>query len=328
MKKDPKSRQILIVDEDPDSMALIQEPLRWEGYEVKGLSSVREANEALNYWKPQLILIDPDVKDLDGVDFINNICNSPNKTSVLVTSKNSNTEYIIQMLDAGASDYIMKPFVPLEFLARVRTHLRIRDLQEELIATNDKLKELVDIDDLTGLYNMRSLYSRLEFEIERARRFDRSVCVVMMDMDHFKSVNDGHDHLFGSFVISEVGKVIKATTRNIDIPARYGGDEFLIVLSETPVNGARMFCERLRKAIESATFTNGVDSIKLTISIGFAMTNSNEVISAKDLVRRADMALYEAKRSGRNQVAEFQPEMDRTRKVTAEAVPAKKKSAS
>lgn len=328
MKKDPKSRQILVIDEDPDSIALIQEPLRWEGYEVKGLSSVREANEALNYWKPQLILIDPDLKDHDGVDFIANICNSPSNTSVLVTSKNSNTEYIIQMLDAGASDYIMKPFVPLEFLARVRTHLRIRDLQEELIATNDKLKELVDIDDLTGLYNMRSLYSRLEFEIERARRFDRSVCVVMMDMDHFKSVNDGHDHLFGSFVIAEVGKVIKATTRNIDIPARYGGDEFLIVLSETPVNGARMFCERLRKAIESATFTNGVDSIKLTISIGFAMTNASEQISAKDLVRRADMALYEAKRSGRNQVAEFTPEMDRNRKLTGEMPAAKKKSAS
>lgn len=328
MKKDPKSRQILVIDEDPDSMALIQEPLRWEGYEVKGLSSVREANEALNYWKPQLILIDPDLKDHDGVDFIANISNSPSKTSVLVTSKNSNTEYIIQMLDAGASDYIMKPFVPLEFLARVRTHLRIRDLQEELIATNEKLKELVDIDDLTGLYNMRSLYSRLEFEIERARRFDRSVCVVMMDMDHFKSVNDGHDHLFGSFVIAEVGKVIKSTTRNIDIPARYGGDEFLIVLSETPVNGARMFCERLRKAIETSTFTNGVDSIKLTISIGFAMTNSSEQISAKDLVRRADMALYEAKRSGRNQVAEFTPELDRNRKISNDVPLSKKKSAS
>src|SRR5690606_31562220 len=129
-------------------------------------------------------------------------------------------------------DYIPKPFVPLEFLARVRTQLRIKDLHDQLRLMNEKLKELVDTDDLTGLFNMRSLYQKLDVELARARRYQRQVGVVMMDMDYFKSVNDGHDHLFGSYVLSQVGAIIRKTIRTTDIAARYGGDEFLIVLTE------------------------------------------------------------------------------------------------
>jgi two-component system, cell cycle response regulator len=190
-------------------------------------------------------------------------------------------------------------------LARIRTHFRIRDLTQQLIYVNERLKELVDTDDLTGLFNMRSLYQKLEFEIERGKRFQRDVCVVMMDMDRFKTVNDGHDHLFGSYVISQVGKIIKQCTRNIDIPARYGGDEFLMVLTEVNYEGAMLFCERLRKYIEKNLFKSGTDSIELTASLGFAITRPGETISARELVRRADHALYHAKRTGRNRVCFF-----------------------
>jgi diguanylate cyclase (GGDEF)-like protein len=148
---------------------------------------------------------------------------------------------------------------------------------------------------------MRSIYQRLDAEIERCRRFDRPVCVVMMDMDHFKNVNDGHDHLFGSFVISEVGRIIKSTVRSIDIAARYGGDEFLIALTETNEAGASQFCERLRKQIEKTQFVNGKDKIKKTVSLGFAIIEPfDKVTDAKTLVRTADHALYQAKGAGRN----------------------------
>ena len=250
MKKDPKHRPILVLDEDPETLELMLEPLRWEGYDVRGLTSPTEASEFLNYWKPQMIIVDPDFAKTDGLEYLNSLQGCLDSTSLIVVSANKATDRVTQCLDLGASDYIASPFIPLEFLARVRSQLRFMDAKEELLAANRELKELVEIDDLTGLFNMRSIYQKLEFEMERGKRFKRTVSVVMIDMDKFKLVNDGHDHLFGSYILSEVGKIIKASTRTVDIPARYGGDEFFIVLSEVPLAGIEMFCERLRKKVE------------------------------------------------------------------------------
>jgi two-component system, cell cycle response regulator len=319
MRKDPKHRPVLVLDEDPETLELMMEPLRWEGYDVRGLTSPAEVTEFLNYWKPQMIIVDPDFSNFDGLEYLNSLAGHLDTTALIVVSSNSSTDRITQCLDLGASDYIVSPFVPLEFLARVRTQFRFLDAREELREANEKLKHLVEIDDLTGLFNMRSIYQKLEFEMERGKRFNRTVTVVMIDMDKFKSVNDGHDHLFGSYVLSEVGKIIKASTRNIDIPARYGGDEFLIVLSETPLAGVELFCERLRKKIEQTIFAYEQNSIKLTLSLGFASAEIGESIAPKELVRRADMALYEAKRRGRNQTVAFQSSIESDRRLEKSA---------
>lgn len=322
MKKDPKQRTILVLDEDPTTLELMTEPLRWEGYEVHGFTNSKGATEALNSIRPQLVILDPDFAEGNGFHFVNNLFSSSQKVPVLVVSSNPSTEKIAQYLDLGASDFISSPFVPIEFLARVRTQLRMRDMQEELLASNQKLQELIDIDDLTGLFNTRSLFHKLEFEIERAQRFSRPVTVIMIDMDKFKSVNDSHDHLFGSFVLSEVGKIIRQNTRTVDIPARYGGDEFLIVLSEIPLSGIEFFCEKLRNRVEQHTFSSGPDSIKLTLSIGFATYEGEptQTITAKELVRRADAALYEAKNQGRNRVVSYSQKIDRLHKFEKSSV--------
>lgn len=306
--KQPKSRRILVIDDDKDSLEILLEPLRWEGYDARGVTTESEAHKLIESWIPHIVILDWMAPSMAGLRVLKSVRERLSHVSCVFVSENSSTEAIIEALDSGADDYIVKPFVPLELLARIRSQLRIRDLHEQLLFANEKLKELVDTDDLTGLYNMRSLYQRLDFEMERGRRFHRDVCVVMMDMDYFKTVNDGHDHLFGSYVLSEVGKIIRANTRNIDIPARYGGDEFLMVLTETNHAGAMYFCERLRENIEKTTFRNGEDSMKLTASLGFAITIPGENISARELVRRADHALYEAKRAGRNQVAHYKPD--------------------
>ena len=298
------TRRILVVDQDSQSLGILLEPLRWEGYDTKGESSIKQALKLARTWSPHILLIDTRMTP-EALKAIEIFKKKLPLTSILIISDDPATESIIAGLDSGADDYIIKPFVPLELLARIRTHLRIRDLTQQLMYVNERLKELVDTDDLTGLFNMRSLYQKLEFESERGKRFQRDVCVVMMDMDYFKSVNDGHDHLFGSYVISQVGKMIKQSTRNIDIPARYGGDEFLVVLTEVNYDGAMLFCERLRKFIEKHTFQSGADSIKLTASLGFAITQPGESVSARELVRRADHALYHAKRNGRNKVCFF-----------------------
>lgn len=294
-------RRILVVDDDADSLDVIAEALSWQGYKVQKAPSGAQALDIIKNWKPHLVILDVNMPGMDGVELLRDLRRHEHYVSVLFISGNSSTDAVIAGLDSGADDYIPKPFDPLELLARVRTQLRIKDLNDQLRSANERLKELVDTDDLTGLFNMRNIYHRIETEIGRARRFGRQVCVVMMDMDRFKSVNDGHDHLFGSFVLSEVGEIIRLNLRSTDIGARYGGDEFLICLSETNADGAERFCERLRKSIAQKLFKSGKDEIRLTCSLGYAiLTLGDKTTDARSLVRTADAALYEAKRAGRN----------------------------
>lgn len=294
-------RRVLIVDDDLDSLEIIAEALSWEGYQVDRATTSEVAFKKLAYWNPDVVLLDINMPTINGLELLKKVRASEYYTMVMFISGKSTADDVIGGLDAGADDYIPKPFNPLELLARVRTQLRIKDLNDQLRKANERLQELVETDDLTGLLNMRSVFQRLDSELDRARRFNRQVCVVMMDLDRFKSVNDGHDHLFGSHVLAEVGKMIKDSIRSIDLAARYGGDEFLILLTETGTAGAQLFCERLRQKISQHVFKNDQDEMKLTASLGFATSSHGDLITdSKALVRHADNALYEAKRAGRN----------------------------
>jgi diguanylate cyclase (GGDEF)-like protein len=296
-------RKVLVVDDDPASLRISSKALEFEGYQVETANSGHEAVSKLNAWRPHLVLLDVSMPALDGLETLKILRARDEYVSVIFVSGKSGTEDVIRGLDSGADDYIKKPFDTLELLARVRSQLRIKDLNDSLKKANDRLKELIDIDDLTGLFNMRSLYKRLDFELDRARRYKRSVCVIMMDMDNFKQVNDRHDHLFGSYVLKEVGKIIKDNIRKVDFAARYGGDEYLIVLTEIDQKGTETFTERLRARIESQTFTSDNHSIKLTASLGYCLASpAQQNVDARALVRMADQALYRAKQNGRNRV--------------------------
>ncbi|MGE4130330.1 MAG: diguanylate cyclase [Bdellovibrionales bacterium] len=298
-----EERKILVVDDDSSSRAIVAKALEYEGYQVRQAENGMEGLNKLDEWGPHLILLDVNMPGMNGIETLSRLRLRDEYVSVIFVSADCLRDDIVRGLDAGADDYVCKPFDVLELMSRVRSQLRIKDLNDSLKRANDRLKELVDIDDLTGLFNMRSLYKRLDFELDRARRYNRSVGAIMMDLDHFKKVNDQHDHLFGSFVLGEVGKMIRGNIRKVDFGARYGGDEFLVVLTEINLEGAKTFANRLRGRIEEAVFKNDNFTMKLTASLGLCVVNPTEVnVDARTLVRFADRALYSAKANGRNRV--------------------------
>jgi two-component system, cell cycle response regulator len=298
-----REHKILIIDDDKDNRRLVSRLLEHEGCVVQQAQSGMEGVQLLAEFRPDLVILDINMEGLNGFQTLKIIRQREEFVSVIFLTSKRGTEDVIRGLESGALDYICKPFNPLELIARVKCQLKFKESQDELREANKKLLSLVDIDDLTGLYNMRTIYDRMNNEIERARRYKHSVAVIMMDMDDFKHVNDNHDHLFGSFVLAETGKVIKETIRTVDFAARYGGDEFLICLAQTEPLGALRFADRLRKKISSHEYVNGDDRMFLTASFGVCIIDSGQgILDAHTMVRMADAKLYQAKAAGKNKV--------------------------
>lgn len=210
-------------------------------------------------------------------------------------------ERLARLLRAGAADTITKPFHPAELLARVETHLRLRKLRAELREKNAMLEKLSTTDPLTGLRNRRFVDEVLALEVLRASRYHTGLTVLMADVDHFKRVNDAHGHAAGDAVLSHVGRVIAAQLRGTDVAGRYGGEEFVVVLSHSALEGAAVLADRMRAALGEGTpaSVDGV-AIEITISVGVAQLAAGE--SAAALVQRADAALYAAKAAGRDRI--------------------------
>jgi diguanylate cyclase (GGDEF)-like protein len=302
-KKTP--REILVVDDDKDHLKFVSKTLEHEGFHVSTVDCGEKAVEVFKNTTPDLLILDVNMPGITGLETLSLLRQKLSYVAVIFVSANDKPEDVILGLDAGADDYIRKPFDVKELLSRVRAKLRVKDLNDQLRAANEKLKELVEIDDLTGLYNMRSIYQRLENEITRSQRFKKNMALIMMDMDRFKSVNDEYDHLFGSHVLSQVGKIIRTNIRKVDFGARYGGDEFLIAITETTLEGALLFANRLKEKINGTQFELDGNSIKVTASLGLAITHFDVTIDSRELVRKADEYLYKAKKNGRNRVECF-----------------------
>ncbi|OQW51889.1 MAG: hypothetical protein A4S09_09480 [Proteobacteria bacterium SG_bin7] len=301
-----KDRHVLVVDDDEVSGKLVSSVLQWEKNTIHFAESGEEALEILAKNDIDLVVLDIAMPGLNGYETLKKIREREKYVSVIFLSNHKKVEDIVKGLNAGADDYLGKPFHPSELLARVNAQLRMRDVRNDLMMANTNLSKLVATDDLTGLLNMRSLYERLDVEIERVRRFQRGLAVVMLDIDFFKRVNDMNDHLFGSFVLTEVGRLVKENIRTVDFAARYGGDEFLVVLTDTNIVGAQVFCERLRERISGSKFKNKKQSISITASFGFTTYDGTGAqAQGKDLVRAADRALYKSKNSGKNCVNYF-----------------------
>jgi len=249
------------------------------------------------------VICDLEMPGLDGEKLLRAQRSRPDGLDVpfLFLTAERDPERMARLLRAGASDTIHKPFHPAELLARLETHLRLRRLQAELRDKNAMLERVSTTDAVTGLRTRRYVGEVLSIEVLRASRYRTPLAVAMCDLDHFKRVNDAFGHPAGDAVLAVASEVIRRTLRVTDIAGRYGGEEFLLVLPGTNLDGAGMLAERVRAAIEETEFDVGAAaSHSVTMSIGVAALAEGQ--SVEVLVTAADEALYEAKGEGRNRV--------------------------
>jgi diguanylate cyclase (GGDEF)-like protein len=257
----------------------------------------KDALEAAKNCHPDVILLDVDMPGLNGYDTCKVLKSDPQTSFIPIIFLTSHTKVDdkVKGLDLGAIDYVAKPFDPVELRARVRSAYRTKYLM-------DLLEEKAQVDGLTGLNNRAFFDTRIAEEIERARRYNKPLAIVLSDVDKFKSVNDTYGHTFGDTVLSEVAEVVRTVARTSDTVARYGGEEFVTLLPEQDLQGAAIFANRVREEIEALSLEHNGIPVKITSSFGVASTAEVGYTEIQHLVECADKALYAAKESGRNRV--------------------------
>jgi two-component system cell cycle response regulator len=298
--------KILLADDEPIARTMLEHWLTGWGYQV---TCVRDGEAAINALASdpelKLAIVDWVMPKRDGLEVCRHIRAStvePYVYVVLLTAKDDKSD-IIQGLDAGADDYLVKPCNPLELKVRLRAGRRVIELQEQLVSARETLRFEAMHDSLTQLLNRRATLEQLEREIVRAARRGAPLTVVMADLDHFKTVNDTYGHAVGDVVLRETARRLKLAVRAYDTVGRLGGEEFVLVLPECDANVGQTIADRLCRQIGDTLFTTPSGGVPVTISIGVAASDQRAGASGAELIRAADSALYMAKRSGRNRSA-------------------------
>ena len=299
--------RILIVDDNAMIRSEIKAVLMKDG----AFGHFMEASDGLTAFKtimehpPDLVLCDLVMPGFDGLKFLGLKASRKEleQIPVIMLTAEDDLDRKAEILERGASDYVTKPFHEKELLARVRIHTKLKLLQDELREMNTQLEALSVTDALTGLANRRRLVSCLEEEVRRARRTNVPLAVVMIDIDHFKEVNDTFGHAMGDVVLRNIGTMLNGSLRSTDLAARYGGEELTLVLTYTDGAAALQVAESLRQKFAALEHVLGGTTIRKTVSMGVAVrTGQAEMPNAEALLNLADEALYRAKQGGRNRV--------------------------
>ena len=309
-----QSARILIVDDHEDNIELLRARLEAWGYASESASDGAEALEKIEKSPPDLVLLDVMMPKVDGIEVARRVKSNASLPFIPIIMQTAldATENKVEGLEAGADDYITKPIDFAELKARLQSMLRIKRLQEELeererqlLEANERLRHMSQTDGLTGVDNRRHLEERLDEMFEHAKRLNEPFACVMCDLDRFKAVNDTHGHQAGDAVLKQFARILRNEMREIDHVGRYGGEEFMMLLPGTVLDAALTFAERVRKQVESHTFTFDGGSIQRTASFGVSAWPHPRINDTDALVRSADDALYVAKETGRNRVVRF-----------------------
>ncbi len=294
LRKKDKGK-VLIVDDEPDTLEIIEKLLQFEGYEVFTASTGEEGVKKARQQHPEVILLDISLPGISGNEALRRIKQTDPLVSIIMLTAFATVENAIQALKEGASDFVKKPFENDHLIHIVHgAHEKHRTLKEKE-RLEEEVRRLSITDDLTGLFNHRHFYKTLESELTRLKRQKTSLSLIMFDLDNFKRYNDRYGHLEGDKVLRKIGEIVGHSIRyNVDSGYRYGGDEFAILLIGASVDQALVIAERLRASIEDAGFQD------ITVSIGLAEYQDH--FTLEGFVKSADDATYNAKHSGGNRV--------------------------
>ena len=300
--------RILVAEHDPAFRAMLRSLLEGWGYEVVAVPDGEQACALLEAEEgPRLALLDWVASGIDGVE----LCRRARAASrthyvyILLLTARTQSQDVVVGIQAGADDYVTKPFDPDELCARLWAGRRILELQEQLVKAREALREQATRDGLTGVWNRVTVLQNLDHELARAQREGSSVGVVMADLDCFKSINDEYGHSAGDAVLRQVAQRMQGNVRPYDSVGRYGGEEFLIVLPGCDHQGAVTQAERLRAAIGAQPFLLPGVTRPVTCSLGVTAADGSGPVDADRLMREADVALYLAKANGRDRTEAF-----------------------
>jgi len=295
---------ILVVDDSPVYRKMVENVLAVKGWPMFFAKSGREGIDLFSEYRPRVLITDWMMPDFSGIDLCRHIRENFKEpyTHIIILTANSESDGLLRGLQAGADDYLRKPFNPDELLARVGVACRIIDLHWQLEAKNRYLEELALTDELTGLPNRRALEGWGERQLLGAARHGFPYWVALADLDHFKQVNDKYGHNAGDLVLKRFAEILKNNSRRSNLCGRFGGEEFLFILTHTEEMGARTAVERIRRAFQAQHFALGADDVVVTASFGIAGFSRRHAQTFNQLVEQADVALYAAKRNGRNRM--------------------------
>jgi len=303
---------ILIVDDTVENIDLLKAVLESRDFDVKTASSGLQAIAAIQESIPDLVVLDVMMPGMSGYEVCQVIRQDP-KTRLLPVLMLSALDPALEKvkgLEAGADDFLGKPLNQAELFAKIESLLRIANIHKESVKNLGLLETLAKYDPLTKSFSRTEIHHQLSIEIDRSQRNKHYLALMLMDIDFFKNINDQYGHQVGDEVLISFVRHIQTTLRSTDSMGRIGGEEFLILLPETNLEGATEFAERLRSDIAKTTYETSLSiPMQITISIGIALFNPNhhpntaQDILLSDLVNQADMSMYTAKQNGRNQIA-------------------------